>query len=143
MGSNAAPISGEAAPQLIFQPLPGNAKKRKRSQSPKNTNRSRSRSPIGRRTRPDTSTSKDSQIETTSAINVKMVSPTLRGVTESAKILRYGIFSFPTETMYSLVSFIPFKRRTKQQKSNGDHRMVDCHWETRTCTSMMFFLHLE
>eukprot|EP00551_Chaetoceros_affinis_P013601 CAMPEP_0203705082 /NCGR_PEP_ID=MMETSP0091-20130426/48687_1 /ASSEMBLY_ACC=CAM_ASM_001089 /TAXON_ID=426623 /ORGANISM="Chaetoceros affinis, Strain CCMP159" /LENGTH=524 /DNA_ID=CAMNT_0050580349 /DNA_START=39 /DNA_END=1613 /DNA_ORIENTATION=+ len=138
MGPNTAPMSdGPAATQLMIQPSDvrvdqRTAKKRKRSQSPKNNGRSRSRSPIGRRSRSDVSTLKDrhGHIETTTAINVRIISPTLRGVCESAKILRYGIVSFPTETMYSLASFVPFKRRTKHNSNRANRMVVDCQWET-------------
>lgn len=104
------------------------SKKRKLCLSPRHEGRSRSKSPNGRSNVNEMSTKKRS-LEFSSAVKVKIVSPTLRGVTESAKILRCGIFSFPTETMYSLVSFVPFKRRTLDQLHlhSGECRQ----WESR------------
>ncbi len=102
------------------------SKKRKRCLSPRHGCRSRSQSPNGRSNVNEMST-KQRLLEFSSAVKVKIVSPTLRGVTESAKILRCGIFSFPTETMYSLVSFVPFKRRILDQLHSGESRQ----WESR------------
>ena len=87
MGSKAIPIASDSSSQLLMpRPFgldPKVYKKRKRSQSPKNGSRSRSQSPNGRRARTDIS-KRDFRVELTSSpLKVKVVSPTLRGVTES------------------------------------------------------------
>lgn len=128
MGSRASPINeGLASPMVSpsYGTGPKAAKKRKRSLSPKNTNGSLSQVSNAKRNCTDSSLT-DSRPELSNAIKIKIVSPTVRGVNESAKILRYGTFSFPTETMYSLVSFIPFKRRIQETANNS----VNCQWET-------------
>ena len=132
MGSRATPINEGLAPPMMPRSLEAGAKaakKRKRCHSPKNTSGSRTQSSNNMKrscTSADSSLS-DSRPELSNAIKIKIVSPTVRGVVESARILRYGAFSFPTETMYSLVSFIPFKRRTRDAAKNS----VNCQWETR------------
>lgn len=136
MGSKAVPISDSIGSQLIPRPLGGDQrilhKKRKRCNSPRTSvssrSSSRSRSPNSRQNRIDASP-KEHRLDSTDSIQVKMVSPTLRGMTESARILRYdGIFSFPTETMYSLVSFIPFVRQNKDESCNPTS--PNGHWKT-------------
>lgn len=123
MGSKAVPISEGLTPLLLPRIADNDhkvQKKRKRCHSPKNGSRSRSQSPNGRR-------SPNPLNGAPGAVQVKIVSPTLRGVVESAKILRYGIISFPTETMYSLVSFLPFKRRTTETLVDSSDRLwVSC-----------------
>jgi len=79
------------------------------------------------------SSQRDERIDMYNALKVKMISPTMRGIQASSQILRsasnesdYGILSFPTETTYSLVSFVPFKR---SRKYIPEHK-TSSHWET-------------
>lgn len=113
----------------LLQKSEVSVKKRKRCHSPKNGKRSLSKSPLGRKTHQD-SNSKINIQDNISAVKVKIVSPTLRGVTESSRLLRNGIFSFPTETMYTLVSFIEFRRR---KDSSSIKKSMPCQW--RSCKS--------
>jgi hypothetical protein len=139
MGSNGMPIGN-----CLNLPLLGvvdsqqPAKKRKRCHSPKHGKRSRSKSPNNRTSKLDTANinantanKKEDRIEPPmSAIKVKIVSPTLRGVKESSRFLRCGMFSFPTETMYALASFVPFKRRKQLEQPNID-KANECQWDAR------------
>lgn len=143
MGSKFVPISEDGVRLLPnnTSSSEGKLKKRKRCQSLKNGKRSRSKSPNGRRSPQDNNLVKSSDkmataaVAASPAVKVKIVSPTLRGVAESAKLLRNGIFSFPTETMYTLVSFIEFRRRKKNVQYNDDG--VSRQWQ-----KLLDFKHL-
>lgn len=124
MASRFLPIEESDNPKKVSQKVENAEikKKRKRCVSPKNSKRSRSRSPIGLKSCQDIHSSQKNDFDSP-VVKVKIVSPTLRGVAESARLLRNGMFSFPTETMYSLVSFIHFRRRK-------DKECKTCHWES-------------
>ena len=124
MGSKFDPI--REGPKLLPK-SEFSVKKRKRSHSPKNGKRSRSKSPLGRKIHQDNNYLKNDYQDNISAVKVKIVSPTLRGVTESSRLLRNGIFSFPTETMYTLVSFIEFRRRKDRSRNE---KIMPCLWQS-------------
>lgn len=132
MGSKFVPNNEEFVKPIIPRPACSEvkSKKRKRCQSPKSGKRSRSRSPAGRRGCQENSLLKSNDVATSAAVKVKIVSPTVRGVAESARLLRNGMFSFPTETMYTLVSFIEFRRRTKNKPLEDDNKALPCQWQS-------------
>lgn len=127
--------------------------KRRRSKSPllarKMARRSRSRSPCSRRRAQledrklpgEESTLPSFKTNKSAVADVRIIGPTVRGISEAARIIRSpssGILSMPTETLYTSSSFIPFQRpvrvadgSTVLVRSHGNHS-----WESLNTRSI-------
>lgn len=128
----------------------GKTTKRRRSKSPlqarKIARRSRSNSPCSRRKaqledrklavgEPVSTSSKTNK---SSVIDVRIIGPTIRGISEAARIVQSpscGILSMPTETLYTTLTFVPFQRparavdgSTMLLRNHGNNSWESCKY---------------